>query len=131
MSDLVREARIPLEIDFIQAQSYLSTESTGLVSVSSGPVQGVRGRHVLLVEDIVDTGLTISHLMAKYLAEDPASLKLCSLLDKPNRRQVAVQVDYLGVIVPDKFIVGYGLDVNQQHRYLPDLWALEETGDEH
>lgn len=131
LSDLVREAGIPLTVDFVKAQSYISTESTGRVSVGAGPFGELGGRHVLLVEDIVDTGITISHLMAKLLVEEPASLKLCSLLDKPSRRVVSVQIDYLGFTVPDKFIVGYGLDLDQQYRYLPDLCVLEDTGNGH
>jgi hypoxanthine phosphoribosyltransferase len=128
LSDLVREIGIPLTVDFVQAQSYISTESTGQVSIASGPLSGLRDRHVLIVEDIVDTGTTISQLMILFQAENPASLKLCSFLDKPYQRDVPVQIDYLGITVPNKFVVGYGMDLDQEHRYLPDLWVLDETG---
>lgn len=128
MSDLVREIGIPLSIDFVQAQSYISTQSTGHVNVASGPQSELKGRHVLIVEDIVDTGATISRLMAKFQAENPASLKLCSLMSKPDRRTVPVQIDYLGITVPNQFVVGYGLDLGQQHRNLPDLWVLDDSG---
>lgn len=126
LSDLVREIDIPLTVDFVQAQSYVSTESTGQVDIASGPQSEVNGRHVLIVEDIVDTGTTISLLMAKFHAENPASLKLCSLMSKPDRRNVPVQIDYLGITVPNKFVVGYGLDRDQQHRHLPELWLLND-----
>jgi len=128
LSDLVREIGIPLTVDFVQAQSYVSTESTGHVSIASGPLSRLQGRHVLIVEDIVDTGTTISQLMTLFQAENPASLKLCSFLDKPYRRDVPIQIDYLGITVPNKFVVGYGLDLDQEHRYLPDLWVLDGTG---
>jgi hypoxanthine phosphoribosyltransferase len=127
LSDLVREIGIPLTVDFVQAQSYVSTESTGHVSIGSGPLSGLQDRHVIIVEDIVDTGTTISQLMKLFQAENPASLKLCSLLDKPYRRDVPVKVDYLGIVVPNKFVVGYGMDLDQEHRYLPDLWILDDA----
>ena len=128
MSDLVREISIPLTVDFVQAQSYVSTESTGQVIIASGPLSGLQDRHVLIVEDIVDTGTTISHLMTLLQEENPASLKLCSFLDKPYRRDVPVKVDYLGIVAPNKFVVGYGMDLDQEHRYLPDLWILGDAG---
>ena len=118
LSDLVREIGIPLTVDFVQAQSYVSTESTGHVSIESGSLSRLRDRHVLIVEDIVDTGTTIAQLMALFQAEHPASLKLCSFLDKPCCRDVPVKVDYLGITVPNKFVVGYGMDLDQEHRYL-------------
>ena len=126
MSDLVREIGIPLTVDFVKAQSYVSTQSTGQVSIEPGPLSGLRDRHVIIVEDIVDTGITLTNLMTMFRAENPASLKICSFLDKPSRREVTLQVDYLGITVPNKFIVGYGLDLDQEHRYLPDLWVLDE-----
>ena len=126
LADLVREANIPVTLDFIQAQSYRNTTSTGSVKVSTMPQSPVGGSHVLLVEDIVDTGITICHIMGQLQEQEPASLKLCALLDKPSRRVAPVNVDYLGFTVPDKFIVGYGLDLNQQYRYLPAIYVLEE-----
>jgi hypoxanthine phosphoribosyltransferase len=127
LADLVRQTDIPLTLDFIQARSYRSTASTGKVKISPEARTTVRGRHVLLVEDIVDTGATIAHLMAQLRREEPASIKLCSLLDKPSRRVVPVRIDYLGFTVPDRFVVGYGLDLDQQYRYLPGICVVEET----
>jgi len=128
MSDLVREIGIPLTVDFVQAQSYVSTESIGQVSISAGPLSRLQDRHVLIVDDIVDTDTTISHLMTLSQEANPASLKLCSFLDKPYRRDVPVKVDYLGIVAPNKFVVGYGMDLDQEHRYLPDLWVLGDAG---
>ena len=126
LADLVRVVNIQVTLDFIQAQSYQYTTSTGSAKVSTMPQTPVGGRHVLLVEDIVDTGITIGHIMGQLQEEEPASLKLCTLLDKPSRRVVSVTADYVGFTVPDKFIVGYGLDLDQQYRYLPDIYVLEE-----
>ena len=128
MSDLVREIGIPLTVDFVQAQSYVSTESIGQVSISAGPLSRLQDRHVLIVDDIVDTDTTISHLMTLSQEANPASLKLCSFLDKPYRRDVPVKVDYLGIVAPNKFVVGYAMDLDQEHRYLPDLWVLGDAG---
>ena len=127
LADLVREINIPLAVDFIQAQSYQSTASTGRVNVSSTSHIPVQGRHILLVEDIVDTGVTMAYLIEQIQKEGPASLKLCALLNKPSRRRVPVHIDYLGFTVPDRFVVGYGLDLDDQYRYLPDICILEEV----
>jgi hypoxanthine phosphoribosyltransferase len=127
LADLVREVDIPLTVDFIRARSYDGTTSTGAVVGSSLPEEGLSGRHVLLVEDIVDTGITASYLIHQLEAYGPASLKLCALLDKPSARVVPVRIDYLGFTVPDGFVVGYGLDLDQQYRYLPDVYILEEA----
>lgn len=127
LADLVREIDIPLTVDFIQAQSYEATSSTGKVQVSLGERMPVKGRHVLLVEDIVDTGLTVSRILGQLREEAPASLRLCSLLDKPYRRLVSIQIDYLGFTVPDLFVVGYGVDLDQQHRYFGDIYSLRRA----
>ena len=126
LADLVREINIPLTVDFIRAQSYQSTASSGKVKVYPGKPIPVEGRHVLLVEDIVDTGVTVAHLMERMREESPASLKLCSLLDKPSRHLVPVHIDYLGFTVPDQFVVGYGIDLDQQYRYLSDVCTVKE-----
>ena len=127
LADLVREVNMPLTVEFVQVQSYQHTASTGRVKISSGAPMAVQGRHLLVVEDIVDTGTTAAHLM-KWLQKDrPASLRLCALLDKPSRRLTPVQVDYLGFTVPDSFVVGYGLDLDQQYRYLPEVYIAEEA----
>ncbi|MDA0264765.1 MAG: hypoxanthine phosphoribosyltransferase [Chloroflexi bacterium] len=126
LADLVREIDIPLTVDFIRAQSYKGATSTGEVVLSLGDVVDVRGRDVLVVEDIVDTGTTISCLLDYLSKGEPASVKLCSLLDKPSRRVTAVDIDYLGFIVPDRFVVGYGTDLDQDWRNLPEIFVMED-----
>ena len=125
LADLVREIEIPLTVDFIRAQSYKGDTTTGEVIVSMGDVLDVRGRHVLVIEDIVDTGTTVSCLMDYLTISGPASLKLCALLDKPSRRETVLDIDYLGFTVPDRFIVGYGTDLDQAWRNLPGIYAIE------
>tara|TARA_B110000196_G_C20760266_1_gene481784 strand:- start:107 stop:649 length:543 start_codon:yes stop_codon:yes gene_type:complete len=126
LADLIREIDIPMTVDFIRAQSYKGTTTTGEVVLSMGDVVDVRGRDVLVVEDIVDTGTTVVCLL-DYLAKDnPASLKLCTLLDKPSRRETEVKIDYLGFTVPDRFVVGYGTDLDQAGRNLTGIYALNE-----
>jgi hypoxanthine phosphoribosyltransferase len=124
-ADLIRELSMPLQAEFIQLSSYGSgTETSGKVKVIQRLRTPINNRHVLVVEDIVDTGHTLSYLL-KYLArKKPASLKLCALTDKPSRRIVPVKIDYLGFTVPDKFIVGYGIDFNEEYRYLPDICVI-------
>jgi len=126
MADLVRQLGLPVEIDFVQLSSYgAGTETTGKIKVLKGLKTPIIGRDVLVVEDIVDTGLTDSFLMDYIRRKKPASLKLCALADKPSRRKVPITIDYLGFTVPDKFIVGYGIDLNEQHRHLPDICFIE------
>lgn len=127
MSDLVRALEIPLEIDFLSVSSYGSgTTSSGKIELRQDLKTSVENRHIILVEDIVDTGLTSSFLLQYLKSKNPMSCKLCTLLDKPSRRKVEVPIDYTGFTVPDKFIVGYGLDFDQQHRHLPDICLLED-----
>jgi len=128
LSDLVRQLNIPVEIEFVALASYgRSTQSSGQVKVVKGLSDAlVRGRDILIVEDILDTGLSLSRLLNYLKKKKPASVKICVLLDKPSRRKVEVKVDYGGLIVPDRFIVGYGLDWNEQFRQLPDICVLEE-----
>jgi len=127
LADFVRHLHLPVEIDFVQLSSYgAGTESRGKIKVVKGLSIPVRGRDVLVVEDIVDTGLTLSFFMEYLKQKKPASLKLCALFDKPERRKVPVHIDYLGFTVPNKFLVGYGLDWDEKFRHLPDLWILEE-----
>ena len=126
MADLVRYLDLPLKVDFIRLSSYgCSTESSGRISIKHGVTMPVAGTDVLIVEDIIDTGLTTSFLVDYLREKKPASLKLCALTDKPARRQAPVHIDYLGFTVPDKFLVGYGLDWNENYRYLPDICILE------
>ena len=127
MADLIRFLDFPLEVDFIRLSSYgQGTRSSGKVKVVQGLRSEVRGREVLVIEDIVDTGLTISYLLDYLQKKKPASLRLCALTDKPSRRQVPLTVDYLGLTVPNKFLVGYGLDWDEKFRYLPDICFIEE-----
>ena len=118
---------IPLTVDFIRAQSYKGTTTTGEVVISIGDVVDVRGRDVIVVEDIVDTGTTVVCLL-DYLAKDnPASLKLCTLLHKPSRRKTEVKIDYLGLTVPNRFVVGYGTDLDEAGRNLSGIYSLDEN----
>jgi hypoxanthine phosphoribosyltransferase len=127
MADLIRQLDFPLELDFIRLSSYGGgTRSSGSVRVEQRLRSVVRARHVLVVEDIVDTGITVAFLMDYLKKKRPASLALCALLDKPSRRRVSIAIDYLGITVPDRFLVGYGLDFNEKYRNLPDVCVLEE-----
>lgn len=128
LADLTRRLEFPLEIEFVRLSSYgRGTSSSGKVTVVHGMRASVKGRHVLVVEDIVDTGLSITHLLESLRVKKPASLRLCCLLDKPARRRVPVEIHYRGFTVPDRFLVGYGLDHAEQYRNLPDICYLEET----
>ena len=126
MSDLIRLLDFPLEVEFIRLSSYgRGTESSRKIKVVQGLHSSIKGRDVLVIEDIVDTGFTTAFLLDYLRRKKPASLKLCALTDKPSRRQVPVTIDYLGFTVPNKFIVGYGIDWNEKFRYLPDICFVE------
>ena len=126
LSDLMRAITIPVRLDFIGIQSYgISTES-GAVRLVMDLETDIAGRHVLVVEEIVDTGKTLSYLVENLKARQPASLLVCALLDKPDRRQVPIKVDYVGFEIPDKFVVGYGLDFAEGYRNLPYVGVLKE-----
>jgi len=126
MADLIRLLNFPLEVEFIRLSSYGRGRSTpGEIKVVQGLRSLIKGRDVLVIEDIVDTGLTISFLLDYLRKRKPTSLKLCALTDKPSRRQVPVTIDYLGFTVPNKFIVGYGIDWDEKFRYLPDICFVE------
>jgi len=128
MADLVRQLDIPLEVDFVTVSSYGSgTESSRIVTMRQDLSTDVSGKHVLVIEDIVDSGHTVCHVVEHILARGAASVRLCSLADKPSRRERAVTIDYLGFTVPDRFVVGYGLDFDNKFRYLPDIYALENN----
>jgi hypoxanthine phosphoribosyltransferase len=127
MADLIRQLDLPVEIDFIRLSSYgAARETSGKVRVVQGIKTAIKGRDVLVIEDIVDSGITISFLLDYLSKKEPASLRLCALTNKPSRRMVPVSIDYLGFIVPSKFIVGYGLDINQQFRHLPNIYSVED-----
>lgn len=125
-ADLIREMNMPLEIDFVKLSSYGSSkETSGNVKVEQRLKTPVKGRHVLVIEDIIDTGHTVSALLEYIKKKKPASLKLCALTDKPSRRKIAVDIDFLGATVPNKFIVGYGIDFDEKYRYLKDICYIE------
>ncbi len=127
LADLIRHLDFPLEVDFIGLASYgKGTQTSGKIKVVQRLQSPIEGREVLVIEDIVDTGLTTAFCLDYLRREKPASLKLCALTDKPSRRQVPVTIDYLGFTVPNKFLVGYGLDLNQKFRNLPDICFIEE-----
>ena len=128
LADLVRHLTIGVEIDFVKLSSYGSgMESSGDVRVVHGLEPSLEGRDVIVVEDIVDSGITLNHFLADLRARGPASVKLCALADKPSRRVIPIDIDYLGFTVPNKFLVGYGLDWNQKYRNLPDICYIEEA----
>ncbi|MFN8600666.1 MAG: hypoxanthine phosphoribosyltransferase [Candidatus Binatia bacterium] len=125
-ADLVRVIDLPLAIEFLGVQSYGdATRSSGVVRITLDLERSIEGRDVLLVEDIVDTGLTSSYLLEHLAARGPRSVKLCALLHKPARAVTPVTIDYVGFTIPDVFVVGYGLDAAQLHRNLPDVRVLE------
>jgi hypoxanthine phosphoribosyltransferase len=119
MADLVRAIDGPVRCDFLGVASYEGTSSTGAVQLTHDLRTDIAGEHVILVEDIVDTGLTLDYLLRNLHARGPASLKVVALLDKPERRQVTVPVDMVGFAIPDAFVIGYGLDLDQLYRNLP------------
>ncbi len=120
LADLTRAMSIPHIIDFLVVSSYGdSQETSGVVRMVKDLKEDIRHKHVILVEDIVDTGLTVDYLTKTFQARGPASLEVCSLLSKPERRRVDVTITYLGIEIPNKFVVGYGLDHQQQYRHLP------------
>jgi hypoxanthine phosphoribosyltransferase len=121
MADLARAVALPLEIDFIGTTSYQGTTSSGVVRITSDLSRPIEGDHVLLVEDIVDTGLTVKYLLENLATRGPASLEVCALLRKPARARVDVRVAYEGFEIPDVFVVGYGLDWDGRLRNLPHL----------
>ena len=126
MADLVRYLDFPLEVDFVRLSSYhRGPVSSGEIKMVSGLRTVLKERDVLVVEDIIDTGLTTSFLLDYLRRRKPSSVRLCALADKPSRRRVPVAIDYLGFAVPDKFIVGYGIDCAEQYRNLPDICYVE------
>jgi len=125
MADLIRLLDFPLEVEFVRLSSYGGRETSGKVREVQGLLSPIKDRDVLVIEDIVDTGLTTGFLLDYLWKKMPASLKLCALTDKPSRRRRSVTIDYLGFTVPNKFIVGYGLDLDEKYRNLPDIYVLE------
>ena len=127
MSDLVRAIRVPLTVDFIIASSYLKTDTTGEVKVHYDVREDVTDKDVLFVEDIVDTGITLNQLRERILARRPRSLKICTFLDKRERRVVDVPLDYVGFEIPNQFVVGYGLDYDNRFRNLPYIAVFKKS----
>ena len=127
-SDLMRAIDLPLRIDFLGTRSYgEGTESSGVVQITQDLSKPIENEDVIIVEDIVDTGLTIAHLMDLLRTRQPRSVKVCSLLHKPARAKVAVNIDYLGFTIEDKFVVGYGLDFAEKYRNLPYIGIVERS----
>ncbi len=127
LSDLARAVRLPVAFDFIAVSSYgASTSSSGIVRILKDLDESIEGRRVIIVEDIIDTGLTLRYLQNHLQERKPEELRICALLDKPDRRKVDVEVDYIGKEVPNKFLVGYGLDLNENYRSLPYLGIIGE-----
>ena len=125
MADLMRELSIPCEIDFMAISSYgAATDSSGVVRILKDLDINIAGRDVLVVEDIIDSGLTLSYLMRNLQARKPASLEVCALLTKPERREIEVPVRYVGFEIPNKFVIGYGLDFAERYRNLPYVGVL-------
>ena len=126
MCELAKRITVPVSLDFMSVSSYGSeTKSSGVVKIVKDLDSPLKGKNVIVVEDIVDTGHTLSYLLGMLQSREPASLRLCTLLDKPDRRVAEVPVDYIGFTIPDKFIVGYGLDYDQKYRNLPYIGTVE------
>lgn len=126
MSDLARAIKLPVAIDFMAVSSYgAGTTSSGVVRILKDLDEDVEGKHVLVVEDIIDSGLTLNYLLDNLKSRKPASIKLCTLLNKPERRKVNVHIDYNGFSIPDYFVVGYGLDYAEKYRNLPFIGVLK------
>ena len=127
LSDLIRHMHLPIQVDFIRISSYdQSTKSSGAIRLHHGVRTSVVGKNVLVIEDIVDSGFTAQFIREYFEDQGAATVRICSLLDKPARRRTSVTVDYIGFEVPDEFLVGYGLDYNQQYRHLRALYSLDE-----
>lgn len=128
MCELAKRITIPVTLDFMSVSSYGSeTKSSGIVKIIKDLDEPIQGKNVLIIEDIIDSGRTLSYLMELLWDRKPESLRLCTLLDKPDRRVIDVHVDYTGFEIPDVFVVGYGLDYNQKYRNLPYIGVVEFT----
>lgn len=126
MADLIRHLSIPVIMDFAVVSSYgAATKTSGVVRILKDLDQPIEGKHVLIVEDIIDTGLTMHYLINNFKARKPLSVKVCTLLDKPSRREVDIVPDYCGFAIPDHFVVGYGLDYAEYYRNLPQVGVLK------
>lgn len=126
-SDIVRVIKVPVTVDFLIVSSYLKTETTGEVKIHADLRENVKGNDVLLIEDIVDTGITLKYIRNMLLERGPASLKICTLLDKKERRRVEVPLDYVGFEIPNEYVVGYGLDYENKFRNLPYISIFKKS----
>ena len=124
-ADMIRQIKAPCQMDFMWISSYAGTTSTGNMEVKRDISSDIKGRHVLILEDIYDTGNSLDFTYRHLLAKEPASLKICTLLDKPERRKVDVYADYIGFTIPNEFVVGYGLDYQEFYRNLPFIGVLK------
>jgi len=130
MADLIRLLEIPVEIDFVSLSSYGSARVTsGEIKVVQGLRAPVKGRDVLIIEDIVDSGLTVGYFLDYLRKRKPSSLRLCALFDKPSQRRISTPIDYRGFTIPDRFVVGYGLDYDERFRQLPNLYVMEDCSE--
>ena len=125
MVELAKRIKNNVEFEFIQARSYEGTESTGKVEITQDLTGKIDGKNVIIIEDIIDTGRTLEYLMRYLTFHNPKTIKLCTLLSKPSRRVVELQVDYIGFSIPDEFVIGYGLDYNQKYRNLPYIGVMK------
>lgn len=126
-SDIVRLIRVPLVVDFLVASSYIKSETSGSVAIHYDIRENLTDKDVLLVDDIVDTGITLNYLRERILMKGPASLKICTFLDKKERREVDLPLDYVGFEIPNDFVVGYGLDYDNKFRNLPYISVFKKT----
>lgn len=124
MADLCRQITVPVRLDFIGTKSYEGTTTTGQVQLTKDLDRAIEDEHVVIVEDIIDTGLTLSYLKHLFAQRGPASLKVAAFLDKPSRRRVQVEGDYVGFTIEDRFVIGYGLDYDQRYRNLKDVCVM-------
>lgn len=128
LADLMREMDGPVSCDFIAVSSYAGSKTTGQVQILKDLGQSIDGRHIVIIEDIVDTGLTLAYLQDVIRARAPKSLRTACLLSKPSRRKVGVPVEYIGFTIDDRFVVGYGLDIDEQYRNLPFIGVVQGDG---
>jgi len=125
-ADLARHINIPISIDFLGTKSYEGSESSGIVQITHDLTSSIKDKNVLIIEDIIDTGLTITHILNLLKLREPESIRICSLLHKPARTKVPVKIDFRGFTIDDQFVVGYGLDYDEQYRNLPFIGSIRK-----
>jgi len=126
LCDLIREISVPITLDFLSISSYSGEVHTGVVRITKDLSESIESRHVILVEDIIDTGLTLNYILKTLKARKPLDIRVCALLNKKVRRIIDIPIEYCGFEIPDEFVVGYGMDYNQQYRNLPFIGVLKE-----